>query len=204
MKVAFMSEAKRESAKREAKRTEILNTALLEFCNSGIDGALMADIAKASGITRRTLYTYYPDKDSLAEDVYIENLNNLFSRMTRLLYGKGAARDAISDSLKIYLDIRRTHPEHVYYDYIYHNYCASKKKNPQATIAFSRLMQDLQSTRDSSNASVKALRVLHLYFCHLQKSVLLCVQRGELFSGKPEPEDQAYLDFLLECVRLME
>jgi AcrR family transcriptional regulator len=192
---------RRALSKRDQKRTEIISQALMEFCLSGIEGALMAEIARKSGITRRTLYTYYPDKETLADDVYIKNLGNLFGRMTTLMCGDGDTRSLISDSLKAYLETRRTHPEFIYYDYIYHTYCAAKKKNPQATLAYSQALEALKPARKDS--PVKAARTLHLYFCYLQKSVLLSVQGGDLFSDKMDEEDQATLDFMLECIKAL-
>jgi AcrR family transcriptional regulator len=196
-----MSSSRKPPSKRDAKREEIIGQALMEFCLFGIEGAAMAEIASKSGITRRTLYTYYPDKEALADDVYIKNLGNLFGRLATLMRKEGDIRDLISGSLKAYLETRRTHPEFIYYDYIYHTYCAAKKKNPQATLAYSQALNELNP--DGMEPSAKAARTLHLYFCYLQKSVLLSVQGGDLFSTKMDTEDQAMLDYLIECAKMI-
>jgi AcrR family transcriptional regulator len=57
--------------KAEAKKlTEtVLNAAATEFCDRGFDGARMDAIAQAAGITKRSLYARYPDKQALFSDV---------------------------------------------------------------------------------------------------------------------------------------
>lgn len=53
--------------KAEAKKlTEaVLSAAAAEFCNRGFDGARMEAIAGAAGITKRSLYVRYADKQTL-------------------------------------------------------------------------------------------------------------------------------------------
>jgi len=48
-----------------AKRRQIVEGARAVFLANGFDAASMADIAKASGVSKGTLYVYFKDKDDL-------------------------------------------------------------------------------------------------------------------------------------------
>ena len=48
-----------------AKRRQIVEGARAVFLANGFDAASMADIAKASGVSKGTLYVYFKDKDEL-------------------------------------------------------------------------------------------------------------------------------------------
>jgi AcrR family transcriptional regulator len=60
----------RPTAAAGKKLTEtILRAAAAEFGNRGFDGARMDAIASSAGITKRTLYSRYPDKQALFSEV---------------------------------------------------------------------------------------------------------------------------------------
>src|SRR3569833_2638363 len=48
-----------------AKRRQIVEGARAVFLANGFDAASMADIAKAAGVSKGTLYVYFKDKDEL-------------------------------------------------------------------------------------------------------------------------------------------
>lgn len=200
----------RMSGKRERQRELIIDSARLLFCLRGIENTTMVEIAERSGISRRTLYTYYADKDAVANDIYVANMAALFSQMGQLVYGSNKTdTETLELILRSYLDVRRQHPEYVYYDYIYNNYCASRRYNPRANDAmtglsqllyFGRSRQERQQTRKSIGPAADSL---YLFFCYLQKSVMLSVQRADLFSKEQDKEDEAYLDFFLQSIRVL-
>jgi AcrR family transcriptional regulator len=54
-----------EADEDSAKRRQILEGARAMFLARGFDAASMADIAKAAGVSKGTLYVYFKDKDEL-------------------------------------------------------------------------------------------------------------------------------------------
>jgi AcrR family transcriptional regulator len=52
-----------------AKRRQILEGARAVFLARGFDAASMADIAKAAGVSKGTLYVYFKDKDELFAEI---------------------------------------------------------------------------------------------------------------------------------------
>lgn len=54
-----------ETADDSAKRRQIVEGARDVFLTKGFDAASMADIAKAAGVSKGTLYVYFKDKDEL-------------------------------------------------------------------------------------------------------------------------------------------
>lgn len=53
------------SERTEARKNQILDAALLVFAQHGFAAARMDDIALASGLSKGTLYWYFPSKDAL-------------------------------------------------------------------------------------------------------------------------------------------
>lgn len=53
----------------EARRTEIAEVAVRLWAEQGFDGTSVAEIAEAAGLSKGTLYLYFPSKQALLEDV---------------------------------------------------------------------------------------------------------------------------------------
>ena len=53
------------AAERRAREAEILSTALAVFLRTGFGAATVDELAAAAKVTKRTLYSYYGDKDGL-------------------------------------------------------------------------------------------------------------------------------------------
>jgi len=49
----------------ENKKDQVINTARELFSNRGYRKVSMDEIAKVSGVTKRTIYRYFKDKDDL-------------------------------------------------------------------------------------------------------------------------------------------
>lgn len=77
---------------RERQRRLIMTTAKALFIQRGIDRVGMADIASASGLTRSTIYNYYPTKDEIAWAVFQELFEQTCGRWR--LCGDGYTRIA--------------------------------------------------------------------------------------------------------------
>src|SRR5271157_5134756 len=67
----------------QARLIQILSEACRLFATRGFDGTSMRDIAAECGVSKPTLYHYFPDKDSI--------LRPLVMGVTRSLYERVAA-----------------------------------------------------------------------------------------------------------------
>src|SRR3974377_767572 len=56
-----------------AKRRQILEGARRVFLQDGFDGASIGDIVRAAGVSKGTLYAYFPSKERLFEALVFEN-----------------------------------------------------------------------------------------------------------------------------------
>lgn len=66
-------------------REIIKDRALSLFCAQGIERTDMAQIAEQAGISRRTLYHHYKDKEELAAQIYVLNLERMFGQSRCLI-----------------------------------------------------------------------------------------------------------------------
>lgn len=69
-------------------RHRILNVARIVFGTLSVNKTTMDDIAKASKLGRRTLYTYYKSKDELYAAVVSDEINNLMKDFRILVNGR--------------------------------------------------------------------------------------------------------------------
>ena len=53
----------------ESVQAAILNTAAELFTHTGVHGTSLNDIAQAAGLSKGTLYYYYPTKEALVQDI---------------------------------------------------------------------------------------------------------------------------------------
>lgn len=65
----------------DIKQEDIINSAILVFSQKGFEQASMEGISKQAGVSKRTLYKYYPNKDSLFE-VIVDKLLCRFDEHT--------------------------------------------------------------------------------------------------------------------------
>lgn len=68
----------------DQKRRQILDGARRVFLSAGFDGASMGEIAKAAGVSKGTLYTYFDSKDALFEALTLEERTSLAEALFQL------------------------------------------------------------------------------------------------------------------------
>ena len=56
-----------------AKRQQIMEGARRVFLHDGFDGASIGDIVRAAGVSKGTLYAYFPSKEKLFEALIVED-----------------------------------------------------------------------------------------------------------------------------------
>src|SRR5580704_10571772 len=66
--------------KSPAKRSAILDAAVHEIAHNGL-AASTASIAKRAGVASGSLFTYFPDKETLFNELYLELKREVYSRV---------------------------------------------------------------------------------------------------------------------------
>jgi AcrR family transcriptional regulator len=59
----------RRDDQKDETRAKLVSAGATIFAEKGVDGARIGDIAKAAGVAMGTLYTHFPDKDALFDEV---------------------------------------------------------------------------------------------------------------------------------------
>src|SRR6478735_536596 len=73
-----------EGSASDHKRRQVLDGARRVFLSAGFDGASMGEIAKAAGVSKGTLYTYFESKEALFEALILEERAGLAEALFRL------------------------------------------------------------------------------------------------------------------------
>ncbi|MEK0081533.1 TetR/AcrR family transcriptional regulator [Benzoatithermus flavus] len=95
-----------------AKRRQVLEGARRVFLHQGFDGASMGEIAKAAGVSKGTLYTYFESKEALFEALTLEERAGLAEALFRLDADDPDTRAVLRRLGKSFIAMM-TRPEHV-------------------------------------------------------------------------------------------
>jgi len=192
-------------------REIIKRTALELFCVKGIENTDMSLIAETADVARRTLYHHYKDKEELAIEIYIENLNTMFGQLL-LEFNFERPQQSLEAILDRYLMLREHSESLLYYDAIFNTYYSTLSKNPAELPKYRRIMEDwygkvmqLEPISITSDEQAKWLDMLfistHLYFSYLQKAVIIAHQRGGLVTEADKEADQKFKKFILNSLK---
>ena len=91
------------TAKKDSKRTRILEAAKRQFSHVGIKGTTMQDIAREAEIAVGTIYKFFPDKDALVLAWVDEHRQLLLSQMQETLQGAVPADEKLWNFLRVRL-----------------------------------------------------------------------------------------------------
>ncbi|MBL8894697.1 MAG: TetR/AcrR family transcriptional regulator [Rhizobiales bacterium] len=73
------------SAEHTAKRKQIMDGARRVFMEHGFDGASVNDIVRATGVSKGTVYAYFPSKEKLFETLIFEDRRGQAERLFEIL-----------------------------------------------------------------------------------------------------------------------
>lgn len=68
----MIEQGPRGATQNEKKRIAIRNVAVAEVLHSGLAGASVARIAKCASVSAGTIYLYFPNKEVLLQQIYLE------------------------------------------------------------------------------------------------------------------------------------
>ncbi|GAA1759546.1 TetR/AcrR family transcriptional regulator [Kocuria aegyptia] len=96
---------------REARRRQLLETALTVFSSNGYHGASMDDIADAAQVSKPVLYQHFPGKRELYLALVDHYLQELSSRLVSALQGSDVNRERVESMLDVYFGFVEANPE---------------------------------------------------------------------------------------------
>jgi len=100
------------SAGTDHKRRQILEGARRVFLAAGFDGASMGEIAKAAGVSKGTLYSYFASKEALFERLIHDERTSLAEALFRLDSDDPDTRSVLRRLGRSFLEMM-IRPEHV-------------------------------------------------------------------------------------------
>ena len=187
--------------KKEAlTREKIFEVALRKFCEKGIEGTKLKDVAEEAVVSERTLYRYFPTKDVLAMELYLANLRilNDDSIFKELI----TARDNTSfhHNMKTFkqeiIDGIRNIPERLLYDLLYNVFAARRHEDPsQNTHHFMQRDWYKEASESWGEDGVLIFEAVSMLLAYTQRLIMLEYQ-------KPVPDWDVVIhrfDTVFEC-----
>src|SRR5580692_3285504 len=96
--------------KSPGKRAAILRAAAREIAQAGL-GAPTAKIASRAGVAAGTLFTYFPTKEQLLNELYLELKGEAYARLNDKFPGNGSLEHRARHLWSSYLDWAIQFPE---------------------------------------------------------------------------------------------
>src|SRR5213076_1018108 len=87
------------TTKRRNVREDIYAAALASFERHGVRRTLMEDVAREAGVSRPTIYYYFPDKDALVLEVIVRQVREIHRRIREKGQPDGGVEAMIEASL---------------------------------------------------------------------------------------------------------
>jgi len=101
--------AQRWSRRKEARPQEILEAALSVFAEKGFAAARMDDVARRAGVTKGTIYLYFPSKEELFKSLVRESIGGTLAQVTAYADAfNGSARELLISVLRTIGTVLRT------------------------------------------------------------------------------------------------
>ena len=87
------------ASRRRNVREDIYAAALACFEQQGVRRTLMEDVAREAGVSRPTIYYYFPDKDALVLEVIVRQVREIHRRIREKVSPEGGVEAMIEASL---------------------------------------------------------------------------------------------------------
>lgn len=92
-------------AKKDAKRTAMMQAAVGVFAERGYHAATVRDIVKAAGVAIGTFYFYFPDKETLFVYLYEETADFLLQTLSQALGSQQALAEKVTSGIQQYVNV---------------------------------------------------------------------------------------------------
>lgn len=114
------------SESKEQKINGILKNSLKVLAEKGYDNATIADISKASHVSRGLLHYYFSDKEDLVSKVLAASSNNIIQSVLEGLQGS-TAEELVDNMIKSSSDSLEKNPD--FYAFLFEMWCASRRND---------------------------------------------------------------------------
>jgi AcrR family transcriptional regulator len=105
------------------KRRAIRDAAVAEVIDGGLSGASVAKIAKRAGVSAGTIYLYFPNKDELLQQVYLEIKTEFHDQMMAANDASAPTADKIHNMWLSMFHYLSAHPN----DFLFAEYVSAAK-----------------------------------------------------------------------------
>lgn len=92
-------------AKKDAKRTAMMQAAVRVFAERGYHAATVRDVVNAAGVAIGTFYFYFPDKETLFVYLYEETADFILQTVQQAVQGQPTLPRKVSAGLQAYVNV---------------------------------------------------------------------------------------------------
>ena len=136
-----------EAGWKAAKREHILEEGFRLFSRKGIETVTMPEVAQASGVSRATLYRYFPDKTELVMAISTWKWEEYITSWRSALKEEERARMTAADQFGFFLDsfinLYRHHQDILRFHYSFYSFIRLENPPDEKKLGYTRLIDGL-------------------------------------------------------------
>ncbi|HPB83367.1 MAG TPA: TetR/AcrR family transcriptional regulator [Spirochaetota bacterium] len=169
---------------REVRKNLIIDAAEHVFSSKPFDKVSMRDIAREAGMATSSIYTYFPDQQSLFVEATLRDGNVLVDILTEKIEGKGPAPE-VSDIITTFIDFLNDHD--AYFRMMTH-FMLHGNLTEESTSQINEMMRrilDLFDTALANSAHEKSRRRLSHYLFAALNGIIITFRK---YPGRKEEE----------------
>ncbi len=128
---------------RDRRREAIITAAEEIFLSRDLASVTMTDIANQAGISRPTLYKYFPSIHDLAFEIQIRALSGLFDFFTTQLQGDGTALQRMEKMMARMPDFYAQNRAHLVFTSLFDHYYRTGYPSPELAERYRQFLQNM-------------------------------------------------------------
>ncbi len=132
------------------KKQQLLETGFCLFSEKGIDAVIFPEIAEKSGVSRTSLYRYYPLKIDLVIAIgtwkWAEFMSEYRSSLTREQITRMTAAEHLHWYMDAFIDLYRNHRDILRFNYYFNSFVHSEKPAQEKMQPYMNVIEGLRSS----------------------------------------------------------
>jgi AcrR family transcriptional regulator len=171
--------SKMKNKEREDRKNLIIDAAERVFSNKPFNKVSMREIADEAGIAPSSIYTYFPNQESLFVEATVRDSNGLIDEMERMFKSAGEGEPVLDRVIEAFIDFLSAHDSYFRMMVIFMTEGSMNPDSLQKLFELVRRGFDLYETVFKKMGYTGNTRILAHYFFAMMNGILVTFRKLE-------------------------
>jgi AcrR family transcriptional regulator len=171
--------SKMKTKEREDRKDLIIDAAEQVFSNKPFNKVSMREIANEAGIAPSSIYTYFPNQESLFVEATVRDSNGLIDEIERMVNSAGDGEQILDRGIEAFVDFLADHDSYFRMMVVFMTVGSLSKESQQKLFDVVRRGFDLFETIFKRMGYTGNTRILAHYFFAMMNGILVTFRKLE-------------------------